>query len=241
MADTSPAKRSRPDNGDAVTTSTDSQTKPILYSYWRSSCSWRVRIALNALGVETAYKAVHLVKNNGEQHAEEYQAKNSMREVPTLFIDGRHLTQSLSIIEYLNETRNGKLLPSDPGQRQKVRAVSDLIAQGIQSVQNLRVLQRAMSLVPEDQKTATKISWGKYWIDRGFTALEQLLKDTSGEFCVGDTLSMADLCLVPQVYNANRFKVDMSKFPIISRINAKLNTLDVVKRAHPDAQPDANS
>jgi maleylacetoacetate isomerase len=212
----------------------------VLYSYWRSSCSWRVRIALALKGVDYEYVAVHLVKDGGEQLKETYAALNPMKEVPTLKVDGHTLTQSLSMIEYLDETRGGvALIPADPVTRARVRAVSETIAQGIQAVQNLRVLLKAMTLVPAEKKSETKMGWGLHWIQQGFVALERMLESTAGTYCVGDAVTMADLCLVPQVYNARRFKVDLSAFPIISRIDATLSALPAFVAAHPDQQPDA--
>jgi maleylacetoacetate isomerase len=211
-----------------------------LHSYWRSSCSWRVRIALALKGVDYEYRAVHLVQDGGMQLKDEYAALNPMKEVPTLVIDGHTLTQSLAIIEYIDETRGGTaLMPVDPLTRARVRALSDIVAQGIQAVQNLRVLLKAMTLVAEDEKTKTKIAWGKHWIQQGFVALERMLEHTAGTYCVGDAVTMADLCLVPQVYNARRFKVDLSAFPLISRIDATLSALPAFVAAHPDKQPDA--
>ena len=217
-----------------------------LYSYWRSSCSWRVRLALELKGVTGyEYVPVHLVKNGGEQHGTDYiSSVNPMREVPTLVIDGATLKQSLAIIEYLDETRSGvgpELLPkADPIKRQRVRQLSDLISSGIQAVQNLRVLQLVMSKFDDaDKKKKEKIDWGKHWISQGFTALEAELANCAGTCCVGDEITMADLCLIPQVYNANRFGVDMSQFPLISKIDSYLSSKDAFKAAHPDSQPDA--
>ena len=187
---------------------------------------------------------VHLVRDGGEQLKDDYaQDINPMKEVPTLIIDGHTLKQSLAIIEYLDETRKQgpELLPSnDAVARQKIRQISDLISSGIQAVQNLRVLLCVMSKFDDpERKKKEKISWGKHWITRGFEALEAELAKCAGKCCYGDAVSMADLCLVPQVYNANRFGVDMSRFPTITRIDAHLSGMDAFKAAHPDAQPDA--
>lgn len=170
-----------------------------------------------------------------------YTKMNPSEEVPTLIIDGNTLTQSLAIIEYLEETRSGvPLLPKDPASRAKVRQICDIVACGIQPVQNLRVLREIMSWYDDaDMKTKKKVEWGRHWIALGFEGLEKLLAVTAGRFCVGNDITIADLCLVPQVYNANRFKVDMSSFPIINRICKTLEVMDAFKRAHPDAQPDA--
>lgn len=204
----------------------------VLYTYWRSSCSWRVRIALNLKGIDFKSIPVHLVKDGGQQLDSDYKSKNPMAEVPTLEIDGISLTQSVAIMEYLEETRPTKpLLPCDPVARAKVRQISQIIAAGIQPVQNLRVLKK--------HGIEHKVDWGQWAINHGFEALEIELTKTAGKFSVGDDVTMADLCLVPQVYNANRFKVDMTKYPTIARIDAALSELPEFKKAHPDNQIDA--
>ena len=196
-------------------------------------------------GIPYEYHAVHLLKDGGQQHSEAYRALNPSREVPTLEIDGKVLAQSLAIIEYLEETRpecgpGARLLPKDAEQRATVRRISNMIASSIQAVQNLRVLQWVMGMFEDpDEKTKQKIAWGRHWIDAGFEALEAVLQQTSGLYCVGDSVSMADCCLVPQVYNARRFKVDMSKFPVICRIDAELAKLPAFQKAEPSVQPDA--
>ncbi|CAI8001901.1 Maleylacetoacetate isomerase [Geodia barretti] len=206
--------------------------KPVLYSYFRSTCSWRVRIALALKGIEYEYRAVHLLKDGGEQLADSYKAINPQCEVPTLLIDGHTLTQSMAIVEYLDETQGPPyLLPrDDPHRRQQVRAVSQCVACGIQPIQNLRVLK----FVGDEKKA----EWGKHWIELGFNSLEKLLETTAGKYSVGDEVTMADLMVLPQVYNANRFKVDMSAYPTITRIEAALSELEAFKKAHPTQQPD---
>lgn len=218
----------------------EKSAKPVLYSYWRSSCSWRVRIALALKNIEYDYVPVHLVKN--EQMADLYTKMNTSEEVPTLCIDGYVLNQSLAIIEYLNETRTSglALLPKDPKTRAKVRQISDIIAQGIQPVQNLRVLRKIMGWYDDEkEKTKKKVEWGRHWIAHGFKSLEKVLVESAGRYSCGDSVTVADLCLVPQVYNANRFKVDMTQFPTINRVHENLVVLPAFKKAHPDMQPDA--
>lgn len=211
-------------------------TKPVLYSYFRSSASWRVRIALAIKGVEYDQKPVHLVKDGGQQKTEEYSSLNPMKQVPTLLIDGQTLTQSLPIIEYLDETRPGtNIIPADPLTRFKARQVAEVINSGIQPVQNLSVLTMVGEWCNNPDK---KAEWGHYYIEKGFHAVEKLLAAYAGVYSVGDSVTIADLCLIPQIYNANRFKVDMSQFPTITRVGEALVKLDVFKAADPANQPD---
>lgn len=204
--------------------------KVVLYSYFRSSASWRVRIALALKEVKYEYKAVHLIKDGGEQNTEEYKKLNPMGLVPSLEIDGHLLTQSLPIIEYLEEKYpQPPLLPKDAFGRAQVRALSEIVNSGIQPLQNLKVLQKYGD---------GKEEWARFHIESGLRALEKMLEKTAGTYCYGDEVSMADLCLVPQVYNANRFKVDMTQFPIINRIHDKLTELPAFKAADPARQPD---
>ncbi|XP_041353264.1 maleylacetoacetate isomerase-like isoform X2 [Gigantopelta aegis] len=206
-------------------------SKPVLYSYYRSSASYRVRIALQVKGIDYEYKAVSLIKDGGEQYKEEYKKLNPMGQVPTLVIDGHTLVQSLPIIEYLDETRpSPRLLPEDPAGRVKVRSLAEIVNSGIQPLQNLPVLKK----VGDDQK----LEWAKYWIERGFKALETSLQETAGKYSFKDEVTMADLCLVPQVYNALRFGIDMSEFPTIHKVYDALVTLEAFKAAHPSNQPD---
>lgn len=210
--------------------------KPVLYSYFRSSASWRVRIALAYKGIDYEYRAVNLVKDGGQQLSEEYQELNSMRQVPTLLIDGFTLTQSLPIIEYLDETRPEKrLLPLDPHTRAQARQIAEMINSGIQPLQNLMVLN-AVGELSADQ--AKKMDWAKHWITRGFIALERTLAKTAGKFCVSDEVSIADLCLVPQLFGAHRFGVDMSPFPTISRVAGECSKLEAFQVADAAKQPD---
>eukprot|EP00105_Crassostrea_gigas_P004139 XP_011417259.1 PREDICTED: maleylacetoacetate isomerase-like isoform X2 [Crassostrea gigas] len=210
-------------------------SKPVLYSYFRSSCAWRVRIALNIKGIEYEYKAVNLIKDGGMQRKEEYIAVNPMQMVPAFVVDGATLTQSIPIMEYLEEKYpSPAILPKDSLQKAKVREICEIIASGIQPIQNLVVLQKVQKLSNEEEKA----EWAKFWINKGFIALEKLLEKCSGQYCVGDTVTMADMCLVPQVGNAKRFKVDMSPFPLISKINDELEKLEEFQKASPFKQPD---
>ncbi|XP_030877612.1 maleylacetoacetate isomerase isoform X4 [Leptonychotes weddellii] len=156
--------------------------QPILYSYFRSSCSWRVRIALALKSIDYETVPINLIKDGGQQFSEEFQALNPMQQVPALKIDGITIGQSLAIIEYLEETRpTPRLLPQDPKRRAQVRMISDVIASGIQPLQNLSVLKQVGQ---ENQLT-----WAQKVIRSGFNALEQILQSTAGKYCVGDEVS----------------------------------------------------
>ncbi|XP_039992660.1 maleylacetoacetate isomerase isoform X2 [Xiphias gladius] len=206
------------------------QTKPVLHGYFRSSCSWRVRIAFALKGIEYDQAPVNLIRDGGQQLTQQYKALNPMQQVPAVEIDGVTLSQSLAVIQYVDETRPGpRLLPADPKERAQVRMISDLIASGIQPLQNLYVIQKI---------GAEKVQWARHFIDRGFQALEPILKQTAGRYCVGDEISMADICLVPQVYNAERFKVDVAQYPTIERLNQTLLEIEAFKVSHPSCQPD---
>ncbi|XP_062295670.1 maleylacetoacetate isomerase [Scomber scombrus] len=206
------------------------QTKPVLHGYFRSSCSWRVRIAFALKGIEYDQVPVNLIKDGGQQLTEPYKALNPMQQVPAVEIDGVTLSQSLAVIQYIDETRSGpRLLPADPKKRAQVRMISDMIASGIQPLQNLHVIQKI---------GAEKVQWSQYFINRGFQALEPILKQTAGKYCVGDEISMADICLVPQVFNAERFKVDVGQYPTIQRLNQTLLEIEAFKESHPSCQPD---
>lgn len=213
---------------------------PTLYSYFRSSAAYRVRIALNLKGIDYDTVPVHLVRDGGEQLKPAYRALNVNGLVPT-YVDGDvNIHQSLAIIEYLEETHpTPALLPADPAARAQVRALALDIAADIHPIDNLRVLRYLKHDlgVSEEQKNA----WYVHWIVEGFKALEARLaaRPPHGGFMFGDTPTLADCCLVPQVYNANRFKVDMTPFPRIAAVNAHCLTLDAFRRATPEAQPDA--
>jgi maleylacetoacetate isomerase len=209
-----------------------------LYSYWRSSASWRVRITLNLKGIPYEYEPIHLAKDGGEQHTDHYREINAARLVPSLEIDGHTLSESLAIVRYLDATRpDPALVPSDPYLGAKAWQLAELINAGIQPIQNLRVMQALGEHFGAngDQKKA----WARHWITRGFEALETFLAEIDGVFCVGDEVTIADICLVPQVYNARRFGVDLGRFPHILAADAELSHLDAFERAQPKNQPDA--
>ncbi|MFT7621024.1 MAG: maleylpyruvate isomerase [Myxococcota bacterium] len=209
-----------------------------LHGYWRSSCSWRVRIALEHKGLDYEYVAVHLVQDGGVQHSEAHRAINPMRQVPVLVADGVPMGQSMAILEYLEETAPDQpLLPSDPVQRARVRQIAETINSGIQPLQNLAVIQKLRSDASLDK--AAVQAWCRDWITRGFVAVEALVKAHGAAYCVGDTVSLADVCLVPQLYNGRRFDVDLSAFPTLLQVEARLNELPAFVAAAPDQQPDA--
>jgi maleylpyruvate isomerase len=209
-----------------------------LFGYYRSSAAYRVRIALNLKGLEVDHRFVHLRK--GEQSAPEYGALNPQGLVPML-IDGPHLlTQSLAIIEYLEETHpEPRLLPADPLSRARVRAIAQSIACDIHPLNNLRVLKYLIG--PLAVSDEAKNQWYKHWIVEGFGSLEKMLTPAagSGKFCHGDTPTLADICLVPQVYNAERADVDLSPFPQIVKIASACRELPAFKDADPARQADA--
>ncbi|KAJ3109627.1 hypothetical protein HDU97_003101 [Phlyctochytrium planicorne] len=214
-----------------------------LYSYWRSSASWRVRIALELKGIKYEYKAVNLVAN--EQNTDQFSEVNPNNTIPVLEWDGKKISQSLAILEFLEEmSPSVKLLPTDPFKRAQVRSIVNLIVCDIHPIQNLRVLKKVEVLSSQSQ---AKSDWARFWITRGFTALEKILSNgVAGKYCVGDEITLADASLVPQYFNAvsppkKRFDVDLRAFPTINRIHAALSEVDAFKRAHASVQPDAST
>jgi maleylacetoacetate isomerase len=210
-----------------------------LYDYFRSSAAYRVRIALNLKGVRAERAFVHLRK--GAQRADEYLALNPQGLVPVLTLDdGRALTQSLAIIEYLDETyREPPLLPADTPGRARVRAIALAIACDIHPLNNTRVLNYLTGTL--GVTAAQKDGWYRYWVDVGFEALEtELSRDAAtGRFCHGDSPSLADVCLVPQLANARRFDIDVSPYPTLVRIESACLALPPFAEAAPARQPDA--
>lgn len=212
-----------------------------LYTYFRSSAAYRVRIALNLKGLAYEAVPVHLLRGGGEQLQPAYRAVNPAAMLPSLQEDsGATLTQSVAIIEYLDEAYpEAPLLPRDPLGRARVRALALTIACDIHPLGNLRVLKYLVHelKVNDDAKAA----WSRHWIGEGFTALEAMLAASpdTGRFCHGDTPGLADCCLVPQVFNALRFDVDMARFPTITRIHAACAERDAFSAAHPSKQADS--
>ena len=209
-----------------------------LYGYFRSSAAYRVRIALAMKGLPYEYAAVHLRK--GEQRGAQYRALNAQGLVPTLEDDRGRFTQSLAIIEYLEERYpEPPLLPPTPEARARVRAIALAIACDIHPLDNLRVLQYLVDKVgaSDDAKNA----WYRHWIDVGLGALEsQLVRDpATGAFCHGEAATLADVCLVPQLANARRFGIPLDAYPRLLRIEASCNALPAFAAALPEMQPDA--
>lgn len=211
-----------------------------LYTYFRSSASYRVRIALHLKGLPFESVPVHLLKDGGMQHSDTYQRINPARLVPTLADDGHAVTQSLAIMEYLEETHpTPALLPADALGRARVRALAQTIACEIHPLNNLRVLQYLQHDLKVDE--STKADWYRHWITLGFTALEAMLANSpdTGTFCHGNTPGLADCCLVPQVANSRRFATPLEAFPTIRRIEEACLALPAFQRAAPALQPDA--
>lgn len=209
-----------------------------LYGYWRSSAAYRVRIALNLKAIKYETIPVHLIKDGGEQHKAEYLELNPNHLVPTLVDGDLVLNQSLAIIDYLDrEYPENSVYPIDKKLRAKTQALALDIACEIHPINNLRVQQYIVNElnISVEQKEA----WVDYWMTTGFNALEEQLKKTAGKFCVGDTISLADICLVPQVYNARRFNIDLTIFPTISRIVDACNCNKAFIDALPENQVDA--
>lgn len=219
---------------------TDADAAPRLYTYWRSTAAYRVRMALNLKGIDYTSVPVDLVRDGGEQYQDEYLSLNPQGLVPALEIDGRVITQSTAIIEYLEETRPWPpLLPSRPDERARVRALGAIVACDIHPLNNLRVLKYLAG--PLDVSAEDKQTWYAHWIAKGFHALEtSLVRDSAtGEFCHGDTPGLADILLVGQMYNAHRFNCDIEPYPTLNRIVATCLALPAFDAARPENQPDA--
>ena len=212
-----------------------------LYSYWRSSAAWRVRIGLALKGLACTIEPVHLLHDGGQQHAPDYAALNPQQLVPLLLHGQRAVYQSLAILEYLEEAwpASVPLLPATARERARVRGLAQLVACDIHPLNNLRVLQyfEGEWNVPQPERD----EWVRHWIGEGFAAAEAMVAEhpSTGSFCEGNTPTMADCCLVPQVYNARRFGVDMARFPTLQRIEAACLELPAFDAARPERQPDA--
>jgi len=209
-----------------------------LHGYFRSSAAWRVRIALALKGASAGQASHHLRKN--EQLAANFLRLNPQGLVPALEVTGQGvLTQSLAIVEWLDETQPGaKLLPADAWGRARVRALAQMIACDIHPIQNLRVLQHLKRSLGQDQ--AAVDAWARHWIALGLAAFEQRLAEPqTGRFCHGETPGLADLCLVPQLFNARRFGLDLAAYPRALAVEAVCDGLEAFRAAVPEAQPDS--
>jgi maleylacetoacetate isomerase len=212
----------------------------ILYSYWRSSCSYRVRIALNLKNIKYDIKPINLLKS--EQISEEYLEKNPLRRIPCLEIELKNengeikrvfIKESISICEFLEEIYpDTNLLPRDPIAKAQVRSIMSHIACNVHPIQNLMVMKRV------EEIGYSKLEWAKEWITKGLEDLEKILVETRGKYCFNDIITLADAFLIPQLYNARRFGVDVDKFPNISEIEANLKDVEAFRLAAPENQSD---
>jgi len=217
----------------------EQKSRVVLYSYWRSSSAYRVRIALNLKGIEYRQKFIHLVREGGEQHRAEYREVNPLGLVPALVHGDHTIVQSMAICEYLDEVfADHPLLPGDPADRARVRSIAQSITSEIQPLNNLGVLNYLKN--EADLDDAAINAWYVQWIARGFSAVESWLSDArTGQYCHGDEPTLADCFLVPQVYNAERFSCDLDSYPNIRRITSNCRSLSGFDRAAPENQLDA--
>lgn len=208
-----------------------------LYDYFRSTACYRVRIALNLKNIAYETMNIHLVNHGGEQHSPEYQAINPQQLVPSLEVNGQVISQSLAIIDYLDETYpNPPLLPQAPWDKATIRSLALIVACDMHPLNNLRVLNRLKEQFQASESQVTE--WYHHWLKAGFDAFEAKLQHIKRQqlFCFGDTVTLADLCLIPQVYNANRFHFAMDNYPLINEINTHCLTLEPFQKAIPEAQ-----
>jgi maleylpyruvate isomerase len=212
----------------------------IFYDYWRSSSAWRVRIALNIKQITVERRTVNLAPDTGAQHAAGFRAVNPLSQVPVLVVDEppgspRTLTQSMAILEYLEERfPSPPLLPAEPWLRARARQLGEMVNAGIQPMQNLSLLQRL-----QESGLAEPKELARHHIARGLGAIESIAGETAGRFLVGDAPTLADLYLVPQLYAGRRFDVELSAFPKLLQVEAACAALPAFAAAHPDLQPDA--
>jgi maleylpyruvate isomerase len=209
-----------------------------LHTFWRGNSPWRVRIALALKGVP--HEVVYVNLTEGQQHAEPFRALNLAEQVPVLELDERgpdgaprRITQSMAIIEYLDERfPSPPLLPADPWARARARQLAEIVNSGIQPFQNLATTKKVEELGGDRQ------AWLEHFIRRGLAVLERAAAETAGAYLVGDALTIADVYLAPQLYAARRFAIDLAPFPTLTRVDATCATLPAFRAAHPDAQPD---
>ena len=209
-----------------------------LYGYWRSSATWRVRIALQLKDISYDYVPVHLVQDGGEHNTAWYRELNASQQVPTLAVEHNgqthNLGQSLAILDFLEEHYpSPALLPKDLILRARTRQLAEIINSGVQPLQNLSVLNHLKSLRVDNK------AWSQKWIAQGLSAFQTVAQPLAGKFSVGDSPTWADACLIPQLYNARRFDVDLKPFELLTRIEAECERLRAFQNAHPNAQIDA--
>ncbi len=211
-----------------------------LYDYWRSSACYRVRIALNLKGIEYQSQSIHLVRDGGEQHTAEFSEINPQQLVPVLIDGDRVIRQSLAIIEYLDEVYGGELvLPPTARERARVRSLAQMIACDMHPLTNLRVLQYLETEFAAPVEA--RHDWVRHWVKLGLDAFEEMISDnpSTGAFCEGDMPTMADICLIPQLYNARRYGVELDSYKSILRVEDACSAEEAFERAKPENQPDA--
>lgn len=205
-----------------------------LYGYFRSSASYRVRIAMNLKNLNYEYKAVHLINNGGEQHNDEYKKLNPSEQVPTLIHNGRALGQSMAILQYLDEVSpENPLFPTDPFEKARVIQFCEIINSGIQPLHNLAVTDELARRGLDDK------AWVIHVISKGLGTLEAFLKNSAGTYCFGGSVSAADAFLVPQVFAAKRFNTPTDNYPTLMRVYENCCRLEAFQKAEPARQPDA--
>ena len=208
-----------------------------LYDYWRSSASFRVRIALNMKGLDYEQRGIDL--RTGAQGGVGFKLLNPQGFVPYLIDGDVGLNQSLAIIEYLDETYpDPPLVGGDPVTRARVRAAAQIIACDIHPLNNLRITKYLQAEMAQEQDAVDV--WGRHWIEQGFKSLEEIAESSPGPYLFGDRVTMADICLSPQMYNARRLRADLSQFPALTDIDKALMLLPTFLKARPEAQPDAD-
>lgn len=212
-------------------------TLPVLYGYFRSSCSWRVRISLAHKGIDVQHVPVHLVRDGGQQHQAAHHLRNPMHQVPVFEIEGEHLSQSLAILTYIEELHpTPALLPSTALLRAKCMQFAEMVNAGIQPLQNLAVMQHLQAEYKWTKPQA--LAWSAHWIHTGLKALDAFADTVSGHYSIGDEVSIADCCLYPQLYNAKRFGLSISDYPRLAQIEQNLSVLDAFITSDPSRQPD---
>lgn len=207
----------------------------VLYNYFRSSTSYRVRLALHHKGLDFEYKAINLLKN--EQRSPEYLQLNPLGGVPTLIHNGKVIPESLAIVEYLDEVfPEHPLLPPDAYLRSRIRQVCEVVNSFMHPMGNLKTLKHLE--IKHGYTQEQKEEWMGYWLPQGLETLESILQEFSGKYCFGDAITMADIFVVPQILTCQRFKVDISKYAVLNKINENCLKLPAFQKAHPFRQAD---